>query len=76
MDVGYVSSNGSGPDVMTFPMGICSAPVTWIRMGEVINMKFLSGFVGYCQDSESLEICPNIAWCIAYCNDGASKKTN
>ena len=71
MKLDYVCTNKGndtkGTEDIKFPIGISSAPVKWQRFGQKIDMKFLSGFVGYTV-SESLEICPNIAWCIAYCN--------
>jgi len=64
-----------------YPIGLSSAPVTWNKMGEMIEMKFLAGFVGFTsteieiknkddEDAEekpgkSYELCPNVAWCVA-----------
>ena len=82
----YVSKNGDGshfyndvgrgPKEDEFPLGIASAPVIWDRLGEIIDMKFISGFIGYTQDPKSMEICPNVGWCIAYSMSGkdANKK--
>ena len=73
MDLDYVSSGdnndyGKGVIPDNYPTGIASAPVTWIRqdIGKKFKMKFLAGFVGHTQDEESMEICPNVSWCIAY----------
>eukprot|EP01083_Nonionella_stella_P010013 28614_1 len=49
-----------------FPMGLGTAPVTWDMNGTIIPLKFLAGFVGYKQDPKTLEIVPNVAWCVAY----------
>ena len=79
MDLDYVLSgdNNDGwkgviPD--NYPKGIASAPVTWVNdeSGKIFYMKFLAGFVGYTQDEKTLEICPNISWCIAYEKDKKS----
>ena len=75
MELDYVSSgdnndNGDGNDTIRFPIGISSAPVKWKRndIGKTFDMKFFAGFVGYTQDKKTLELCPNIGWCIAYKN--------
>ena len=41
--------------------------MVWDRNGQEINLRFLAGFVGFKQDPETLEICPNVSWCIAKC---------
>eukprot|EP00484_Ammonia_sp_Unknown_P009678 CAMPEP_0197077568 /NCGR_PEP_ID=MMETSP1384-20130603/212682_1 /TAXON_ID=29189 /ORGANISM="Ammonia sp." /LENGTH=439 /DNA_ID=CAMNT_0042516433 /DNA_START=81 /DNA_END=1400 /DNA_ORIENTATION=+ len=56
---------GSGGRVTDYPTGLASAPVTWNKMGQIIKLKFLAGFIGFQQDAKTLEICPNIGWCIA-----------
>lgn len=61
----YVCNTGDGPSPNKFPIGLGVAPVIWVRYGKIISMKFLAGFMGYKQDPETLEICPNIGWCIA-----------
>ena len=50
-----------------FPTGLASAPVTWDKLGTEIKLRFLAGFVGFKQDEKTLEICPNISWCIGEC---------
>eukprot|EP00486_Rosalina_sp_Unknown_P000639 CAMPEP_0201567008 /NCGR_PEP_ID=MMETSP0190_2-20130828/7227_1 /ASSEMBLY_ACC=CAM_ASM_000263 /TAXON_ID=37353 /ORGANISM="Rosalina sp." /LENGTH=440 /DNA_ID=CAMNT_0047986463 /DNA_START=37 /DNA_END=1356 /DNA_ORIENTATION=+ len=74
MSLDYVSSGdrndyGNGNDTSKYPMGIASAPVKWKRMGKELELKFLAGFVGYTQDQKTMELCPNIGWCIGYAND-------
>lgn len=41
-------------------IGLAVVPVVWIRLGELIPLRFLSGFIGYKQDPRTLEICPNV----------------
>ena len=71
MDKGYVEQGlneyGGSPenDQSNYPMGIASAPVKWDLDGTEIKLKFLAGFVGYKQDPKTLELCPNVGWCIA-----------
>eukprot|EP00487_Bulimina_marginata_P012455 TRINITY_DN8736_c0_g1_i2.p1 TRINITY_DN8736_c0_g1~~TRINITY_DN8736_c0_g1_i2.p1 ORF type:complete len:239 (-),score=21.83 TRINITY_DN8736_c0_g1_i2:231-947(-) len=57
---------GGENDVGDYPMGLASAPMVWDYNGKEIPMRFISGFCGYSQDPKSLEICPNVAWCVAY----------
>ena len=60
---GFNRRRGYGPNsTSSYPMGIASAPVDW----DDKKLKFLAGFVGFIQDAKSLEICPNISWCVAY----------
>ena len=70
---------GYGENKQTdYPIGLSSAPVTWNKMGQMIEMKFLAGFVGFTsteierkqdeKDKETIktyELCPNVAWCVA-----------
>eukprot|EP01084_Bolivina_argentea_P283518 485593_1 len=49
-----------------FPIGLSSAPVEWMYLGKKLELKFIAGFVGYLQDDETGEICPNVSWCIAH----------
>eukprot|EP01084_Bolivina_argentea_P196956 337606_1 len=73
MDKSYVAQGfnargrGRGQnDQMDYPMGLATAPVTWDYNGTEIPMKFIAGFVGYKQDKKTLEITPNVGWCVAY----------
>ena len=52
-----------------YPTGLAQAPVTWNYLGQELKLQFIAGFIGYQQDPETLEICPNLAWCIAHCDD-------
>jgi len=64
-----LTKEGRGRDQNKFskyPIGLASAPVKWIRFGKEIELKFLAGFMGFCQDSKTLEICPNVGWCVAF----------
>merc|ERR1712154_47713 len=60
-DEGASMGCGGGPDVSEYPTGLASAPV---MLDDVVKMKFLAGFFGYKQDEKTLEITPNVAWCI------------
>jgi len=53
---------GTGFALTEYPTGLASAPVV---LDGVVKMKFLAGFIGYKQDEKTLEITPNVAWCIA-----------
>jgi len=55
-----------GPAVDGFSTGVCVVPVRWNRMGQQVDLKFLSGFAGYTQNTQTHEICPNVGWCVAY----------
>eukprot|EP01083_Nonionella_stella_P013084 36911_1 len=55
----------AGGDVEDYPTGLASAPVIWNNNGCIIPMKFLAGFVGFIQDPKTLELVPNVAWCVA-----------
>jgi len=55
----------TGGDVNKYPTGMSSAAVVWKYHGQQIDMKLIAGFVGYQQDPKTLEICPNLGWCIA-----------
>ena len=72
MEQSYVAqgleASGRGNDRKYYPTGLASAPVEWDNNGTKIDMKFFAGFVGYTQDQNTLEICPNISWCVAYAN--------
>ena len=57
---------GEGGNIQHYPSGVAQAPVIWDYNGKLLNMKFLAGFVGYTQDEKTMEICPNLAWCIAH----------
>mmetsp|Transcript_30352 Transcript_30352/g.49409 ORF Transcript_30352/g.49409 Transcript_30352/m.49409 type:complete len:421 (-) Transcript_30352:358-1620(-) len=70
----YISSTGRGKDQSAYTSGIAAAPVKWDRLGTMIDMKFLAGFVGFTQDPKSLEICPNIAWIVAMAMSEAELK--
>merc|ERR1719295_2251096 len=64
-----------GGDVNDYPTGLAKAPVSWDYHGKELNLQFVAGFIGYQQDAKSLEICPNLGWCIVHGNgDGNDKK--
>eukprot|EP01084_Bolivina_argentea_P248244 415218_1 len=56
----------AGGDMNKYPTGLASAPVEWTYYGKKLNLKFLAGFVGFTQDAKTLEITPNVGWCIAH----------
>merc|ERR1719228_158318 len=60
------TSNGRGLDSHNYPSGLAQAPVTWNYHGAELKLKFIAGFVGYQQNPETLEICPNLGWCIGH----------
>ena len=76
MELDYVScgdnnDEGDGNDTIRYPIGISSASVEWKRndIGKTFDMKFFAGFIGYTQNKKTMELCPNIGWCIAYANE-------
>jgi len=67
MDRAYLfSQKRGGGDVQRYPMGLAKAPVVWEYHGKELKLQFVAGFVGYRQDPKTLEICPNLGWCIAH----------
>jgi len=80
-DEGYVkqalslstgSTNGLGDG--NYSTGLAQAPVTWYYLGSELKLKFIAGFMGYQQDPNTLEVCPNLGWCIGHEVDKAKKK--
>ena len=61
-----VGHGGDGTKTSEYPTGLAQAPVTWKYHGNELELQFIAGFVGYQQESETLEICPNLGWCIAH----------
>ena len=65
----------TGRDTVTqtheYPTGLAQAPVKWNYLGQDLNLQFIAGFMGYQQDPQTLEICPNLAWCIAHCDENS-----
>jgi len=57
-DQGFQSA--SGPE-MDYPVGLATAPV---KFNDEAELAFLAGFIGYKQDEKTLEITPNVGWCI------------
>ena len=55
-----------GGDVNAYPTGLAKAPVSWDYHGKNLQLQFIAGFIGYQQDAKSLEICPNLGWCIVH----------
>ncbi|XP_077992514.1 uncharacterized protein LOC144446589 [Glandiceps talaboti] len=54
-------------DAMTtddFPTGLSAAPFIWEYFDEEFKMKFIGGFMGYSQDSESLVLRPELGWAV------------
>ena len=62
---GFDKARDGGNDRNDYPLGLSVAPATWDRFGKLLHLKFIAGFVGYTQDENTLEICPNVGWCIA-----------
>ena len=55
-----------GLDVKDYPSGLAHASVSWNFQGKDLDLKFIAGFMGYQQDQNTLEICPNVGWCIGH----------
>merc|ERR1712062_880374 len=55
-----------GGDVNQYPSGLSKAPVIWNYLGKELELQFIAGFIGYQQDPKTLEICPNLGWCIVH----------
>jgi len=53
-----------GLDVDNVPIGLATAPVTWMYYNEQIPLKFVAGFMGAKQNPKTLEIEANIGWFI------------
>ena len=65
--IGHGYSRGkAGGKVNKYPTGLAQAPVTWKYHGNNLKLQFIAGFMGYTQDPKTLEICPNLGWCIAH----------
>ena len=62
----YVKSRFTRGDEFEYPLGLSQAPVVWNYNGNEMNLEFIAGFNGYLQDRQTLEICPNLGWCIAH----------
>ena len=56
----------AGGAVNKYPSGLSQAPVTWNYHGIELDMKFVAGFIGFQQNSKTLEIVPNLGWLIAH----------
>merc|ERR1719295_2483702 len=56
----------AGGKVQRYPTGVAQAPVVWKYHGKKLDLEFIAGFMGYQQDPKTLEICPNLGWCIAH----------
>ena len=59
-------SGEAGGKINAYPTGLAEAPVTWKYHGNELKLKFIAGFMGYTQNRKTLEICPNLGWCIAH----------
>ena len=46
------------------PLGLASAPLTWIHPSHTFQMEMMAGFVGVRQDSASLALRPEIGWAV------------
>ena len=61
---GSQPAGSEGPDYRDFPCGRCETPVIWQYLGEIIHLKFISGFIGVQQDQETREVTPCVSWCV------------
>eukprot|EP01084_Bolivina_argentea_P290545 499089_1 len=57
---------GGENDMADYPKGLATAPVEWNNNGKIEKLKFIAGFIGYKQDPKTLELIPNIGWCVAH----------
>jgi len=60
-----VREGWSGLTISQFPDALSAVDFKWLYYMSEFNMKFLSGFVGYTQDKNSLTIRPEIGWVVA-----------
>ena len=58
----------TGGDIYEYPSGVSQVPVKWTYrpLGKVLDLTLSAGFIGYQQDPKTLEICPNLGWCITH----------
>ena len=56
----------AGGKINRYPTGLAESPVNWVYKGKQLKLKFIAGFMGYTQDPKTLEICPNLGWCIVH----------
>ncbi|XP_077997545.1 uncharacterized protein LOC144450727 [Glandiceps talaboti] len=48
----------------SFPTGLSAAPFIWEYFDEEFKMKFIGGFMGFSQDTESLALRPELGWAV------------
>merc|ERR1712154_129323 len=69
---GVQKTGEHGNDPEDYPIGLSSAPVLWeyisdgIHPTQTLELKFISGIIGYEQDPVSLEISSKMGWLIAH----------
>jgi hypothetical protein len=63
-DKGYYFGFGWGPGIADLPLGISRAPFCWHYRKQSFDMQFLGGFVGVCQNKETLAVKPEIGWAV------------
>jgi hypothetical protein len=61
---GFYFGVGWGPRIADLPIGISRAPFCWHYREQSFNMQFLGGFVGVCQDKDTLAVKPEIGWAV------------
>jgi len=66
MAMEYPTGRKTVTETHEYPTGLAQAPVEWNYMGQGVELQFIAGFMGYQQDPETMEICPNLGWCIAH----------
>ena len=58
------SGRGGKFDLESFTSGISKASLLWNYYGEQIEMEFLAGFVGTAQNTQTMQLRPEIGWCV------------
>merc|ERR550525_2325282 len=66
----------TGGDINEYPTGLSKVPVTWDYHGKILKLQFIAGYVGFQQDLKSLEICPNLGWCIVHSKDEEKQRNS
>merc|ERR1719145_273380 len=55
-----------GGDIWRYPCGLSQVPVQWMCGDQQLDLELFAGFMGYHQDPKTLEICPNLGWCLVH----------
>jgi hypothetical protein len=54
----------TGLNINSFPLGLCSVPVTWYKGRDTLSLYLYSGFVGIVEHDDYL--CPLVGWWISH----------